>query len=355
MSQKPSITSRKEDHLTLCAEGEVESRQKTTLLEEVELLHDSLPELSVEEIVLATTVFDKQLAAPLLITGMTGGAERAGEINLELARVAQELGLAMGVGSQRAMMRHPELASTYQLRAVAPDILLFGNIGAVQAAQMTSAELEDLAGAIGADAMCIHVNPGQELIQPEGDRDFRGCLEAITEHQASMKIPIIIKETGCGLSPHTLDRIKRAGVEWVDVSGAGGTTWIGVEAQRTSADQRTLGELLWDWGIPTAASIVYAQRRGLNIIASGGIRNGLDAARAISLGATLAGMALPWLKAVHSGGADEALHYGENLIHTLKAICTLTGASGTADLFNLPKVIGPRLERWSAQDSSIIT
>jgi isopentenyl-diphosphate delta-isomerase len=353
MSQQPSITSRKEDHLILCAEGDVESRQKTTLLEEVELLHDSLPELAVDQIKLATPLFNKTLAAPLLITGMTGGAPRAGEINLELARVAQELGLAFGVGSQRAMLKHPDLASTYQVRHVAPDIMLFGNIGAVQAAQMSSTALEDLAGAIGADALCIHVNPGQEIIQPEGDRDFRGCLDAIAKHREHMKIPIIVKETGCGLSPRALDHIRRAGVTWVDVSGAGGTTWIGVEALRTPPEQRSLGELLWDWGIPTAASVIYARRRNLNVIASGGLRNGLDAARALALGATIAGMALPWLRAFHTEGTDGALRYGRELVYTLRAICTLSGARSAAHLAELPRVIGPRLERWSLQDPAL--
>jgi isopentenyl-diphosphate delta-isomerase len=355
VSEQPHITSRKEDHILLCAEGEVESRQKTTLLEEVELLHDALPEVAVEGVGLETQVFGKRLKAPLLITGMTGGAPRAAVINRELAEVAEALGVAFGVGSQRAMLKHPELGQTYRVRDVAPGVLLFGNIGAVQAAQMTSAQLEDLVGAIGADALCIHLNPGQELIQPEGDRDFRGCLDAIAQHNDTLKIPLILKETGCGLSPRTLDKIKASGVKWVDVSGAGGTTWIGVEALRTPPDRRTMGELLWDWGVPTAASILYARRRGLNTIASGGLRNALDAAKALSLGATLAGMALPWLRAHHEAGAAGALKYGEGLIYTLRAICTLTGAKSAAELSLLPKIIGPRLERWSTQDPHFYT
>ena len=344
---QPSISSRKDDHIDLCATDQVEYQHKTTLLEEVELLHDSLPEVDVEGIDLTLdTIADKRLAAPLLITGMTGGAERARDINRELARVAQELGLAMGLGSQRAMFKHPELLDTYQVRDVAPDILLFGNIGVVQAAEMSLQQAEDLVGHIGADALCIHLNPGQELIQPEGDRHFKGCVEALQRFAADLSVPIIAKETGCGLSWKTLDKIRQSGVEWVDVSGAGGTTWIGVEALRTPPEQRSLGQLLWDWGVPTAASIGWASSMDLKVIGSGGLRNGLDVARALAMGATMTGMALPWLKAVYHEGFDAALQYGHTLIAQLRAIMTLTGSQNLDDLRQAPKILGPRLQRW---------
>ncbi len=351
MSSEPHISSRKDDHIVLCAEDEVEFKRKTTLLEDVELMHDSLPELSVDEVDLGTEfVGGKKLSAPLLITGMTGGAERASKINRDLAVVAQELGLAFGVGSQRAMMRHPELVSTYQVRDVAPDVALLGNIGAVQAAAMGTAEAEDLVGAIGADALCVHLNPGQELIQPEGDRDFRGCLDALTRLAEELSVPVIAKETGCGLGLGTLEKLTGTGVKWVDTSGAGGTTWIGVEALRTPPEQRALGELLWEWGTPTAASVVYAKRRGFDVIASGGLRTGLDAARAIALGAQIAGMALPWLRAAHGGGQDAAMAYGQRLLLQLRAIFVLAGAKDADALRAAPRVLGARLERWIAQD-----
>lgn len=346
-STTPSISSRKDDHIDLCATDEVEYQHKTTLLEEVELLHDSLPEVDVDAIDLSCDAFPgKTLAAPLLITGMTGGAERARDINRELARVAQELGLAMGLGSQRAMLKHPELLDTYQVRDVAPDILLFGNIGAVQAAEMSLQQAEDLVGQIGADALCIHLNPGQELIQPEGDRSFEGCIEALRRFSEELSIPIIAKETGCGLSWKTLDKIKQSGVQWVDVSGAGGTTWIGVEALRTPPEQRSLGQLLWDWGVPTAASIGWASSMDLRVIGSGGLRNGLDVARALAMGATMAGMALPWLKAIYHEGFDAALQYGHTLTYQLRAIMTLTGSKDLDALRQAPRIIGPRLQRW---------
>ena len=345
-TEEPTISSRKDDHLRLCAEDEVEYRGKTTLLEEVELLHDSLPELALDQVDTSLEVFGKRLAAPLLITGMTGGAERASQINQELAAVAQELGLAFGVGSQRAMMRHEELTRTYQVREQAPDVLLFGNIGAVQAAEMSTQQAQDLVGAIGADALCVHLNPGQELVQPEGDRDFRGCVDGLARLVEELEVPVIAKETGCGLSPRALDRIVGAGVRWVDVSGAGGTTWIGVETLRTPPEERALGELLWDWGTPTAASIGWAAARGLEVIGSGGLRSGLDVARALALGATMAGMARPWLMAIFNHDRAHALAYGRRLLHALRVIMTLTGSADLDALRQAPRILGPRLERW---------
>lgn len=346
----PHISSRKEDHLVLCAEDEVEFKHKTTLLEDVELMHDALPELSMDEVDLNTPFMGKTLSMPLLITGMTGGAERAQQVNQDLATAAQALGLAFGVGSQRAILRHPELARTYQVRDVAPDIVLLGNIGGVQAAQMSASELADLVGIIDADALCIHLNPGQELIQPEGDRDFRGVLDALARHAQDLNVPIIAKETGCGLGVDALERIAQAGISWVDTSGAGGTTWIGVETLRTPEEERSLGELLWEWGVPTAASVCYAQKRGLNTIASGGLRSGLDAIKALSLGAQIAGMALPWLKSVHTEGAPGAIAYGRRLERTLRAIMLLTGSRDVATLQQKPKLIGARLNRWLELD-----
>ncbi len=340
------ISSRKVDHIELCAEDEVESRGKSTLLEDVELLHDALPELAVDQVDLSSTVFGKRLAAPLLITGMTGGAEQARKINHDLATVAQELGLAFGVGSQRAILKDPSLADTYQVRDVAPDIVLLGNIGGVQAAEMSVSEVRELVDIIDADALCVHLNPGQELIQPEGDRDFRGVVDALSRLAADLGVPVIAKETGCGLSPRALERVKQAGVEWVDTSGAGGTTWIGVETLRTPAEEREVGDLFWDWGVPTAPSIVFAKRQGLKVIGSGGLRSGLDAARAIALGADLAGMALPWLRAAHDGGIEKAMSFGKTTIRALQVAHVLTGSENLDALREAPRVYGARLERW---------
>lgn len=343
---EPAISSRKTDHIDLCAKEDVEYRGKTTLIEDVELIHDSLPELSVAEIDMGLDIFGKRLTAPLLITGMTGGADAAKTINRTLARVAQELGLAFGVGSQRALLKEPDLADTYQVRDVAPDIVLLGNIGAVQAADLTLSEAEGLVELIDADALCIHLNPGQELIQPEGDRDFRGCLDGISRLVEGLSVPVIVKETGCGLGPNTLKRLKDAGVSWVDTSGAGGTTWIGVETLRSPAEERSVGELFWDWGVPTAASIGFARDAGFRVIGSGGLRSGLDAARAIALGADLAGMALPWLKSAHEGGYDASMAFGKTTLQALRTAMLLTGSRDLESLKATPKLIGPRLQMW---------
>ncbi len=340
------ISDRKRDHLELTAEEDVEARSKDTLLGEVEFLHDSLPELALDDVELGTTVMGHDLEAPLLITGMTGGADRAREINRTLADVAQEFGLAFGVGSQRALMEEPELADTYQVRDIAPDILLFGNIGAVQAAEAETAEIAELGDMIGADAMCVHLNPGQELMQPEGDRDFQGCLRGIERLVEELDRPVVAKETGCGLSAPALDKLAETGVEWVDVSGAGGTTWIGVETLRTKPERRDVGEIFWDWGVPTAACIAQADRRDFNVVGSGGLRTGLDVARALSIGADLGGMALPWLRSAYEGGRDAAVQFAETTIRSLQTACMLTGSESIDELREAPTRIGSELEKW---------
>src|SRR5262249_33643210 len=215
---------------------------------------------------LETSLLGKTLRAPLVISGMTGGTDEAGKLNRALAGAAQKLGVAMGVGSQRAMLLHPDQTDTYRVRDVAPDILLLANLGAVQARESGPKAVLELVRAIGADALCVHLNVAQELVQDEGDRDFRGCLAALGELARELPVPVIAKETGCGLSPSTLVRLRDAGIEWVDVAGAGGTSWTAVESLRGSERQKALGRELHDWGIPTAASVVYAARAGLRVI-----------------------------------------------------------------------------------------
>ena len=339
------IAERKLEHLALCAGGDVEGRG-SNLLEEVQLLHEALPELSLDEVDASVTLFGRTLHCPVLITGMTGGAPAAGEINRALAGVAQKLGFAFGVGSQRAMLRDPALAATYEVRDVAPDALLFANLGVVQARDLDSEGVARLVARIGADALCVHLNPAQELVQDEGDRDFRGCLDAIARLARELRTPVVVKETGCGLSPRVLARLKAAGVGWVDVSGAGGTTWTGVEALRGSRRQRALGAELREWGIPTAASVVYARRAGLRVIASGGVRGAVDVVRALALGAHVAGLALPFLRAFSHGGAAAAAELGADLAEGIRSAMLLSGVRRVAELPGVPRVLGPRLRSW---------
>jgi isopentenyl-diphosphate Delta-isomerase len=339
------IASRKQAHLDLCAHGDVESRG-TTLLEEVHLLHDALPELSAAEVDPAVELFGRRLAAPIYISGMTGGTDRAGAINRALAGAAQKAGFGFGLGSQRAMWSDPELAASYRVRDAAPDVPLLGNVGVVQARAFGVAAVAELVDAVRADALCVHLNPAQELVQDEGDRDFRGGLDTIAALVASLPVPVVVKETGCGLAPRTLARLRAAGVAWVDASGAGGTTWPGVEALRGSPRQRALGGLLREWGIPTAASVAYAHREGFSVLASGGIRSALDVVRALALGARAAGMALPFLREFERGGERAVEALCEELTEGVRALLVLAGAERPEQLASAPRALGPRLRAW---------
>ena len=341
-----TISDRKRSHLELCEAAEVEYAGKTTLLEEVDLVHNALPELAVDEVDVGTTLLGKRLRAPLLISGMTGGTEEASEINCGLARVAEAHGIGFGLGSQRAMHRTPELAHTFAVREHAPTALVLANLGIVQAAALPAAEVERLARAVGADAVCIHLNPAQEMIQADGDRDFRGGLATLGRLVRELPLPVVVKETGCGLSRGVGERLKAAGVRTADVSGAGGTSWVKVEALRAGSRERDLGALFADWGIPTAASLIALRGLGLELIASGGIRTGLDVAKAIALGARAAGVALPIFRAYREGGVEAAGAYVDRLVAGLKLAMVLTGSRELEALGRAPVVLGGRLRDW---------
>jgi isopentenyl-diphosphate delta-isomerase len=336
-----AISRRKADHIEVAASGRAEA-VRSTLLEHVHLVHQALPELAVADIDLATELVGQKLAAPLVITGMTGGTAEAAQINRDLARAAEARGIALGLGSQRPMAEHPELISTYQVRAVAPDVILFGNVGAVQAKAMGAAAVIELAKRIEANAICVHLNPGQELIQPHGDRDFRGLVATIRTLIATSPLPVIVKETGCGLSPQAARALLGAGVTTVDVAGAGGTSWVAVEAVRAAEGSAAaaLGTELWDWGVPTAVSVVACARAGLTTIASGGLRTGYDVARAIALGAAAGGMAVPMLRAQRAGGEAAVLDAIDRVLEAIRSVCLLTGSRTLHDLRRAPRHLG---------------
>ena len=341
------ISERKQSHLDLCATGAVESDQKTTLFEEIDLLHNALPELAVDELNLSTTLAGKTLRAPLLITGMTGGTAEAEGINRDLASVAEATGIAFGLGSQRAMQRQPELTRTFAVRREAPTTLVLANLGVVQVAASTTADVEHLVRAVGADAVCVHLNPGQELIQPGGDRDFRGGEAAIARLVRELPVPVIVKETGCGISRSVGLRLRQLGVRTVDVSGAGGTSWVKVEGLRADDPARRLADEFGNWGIPTAAATLGLRDSGLELIASGGVRSGLEVAKAIAIGARVAGVALPVFRAYRLGGVDAARAYIDGLIGGLRTAMLLTGCRDLASLPHVPIVVGPRLQAWT--------
>jgi isopentenyl-diphosphate Delta-isomerase len=340
-----TIVERKRSHFDLCAHNDVEFRNKTTLFEDIELVHYALTSTNLDEIDLSVSLLGKHLQAPLMITGMTGGTPEAGAFNRQVAQVAERLGIGFGVGSQRAMLSQPELTSTFQVRDVAPDVLLFGNIGIAQLRDCSSRIVEQLTSSIGADALCVHFNTAMEIIQERGDHDFTGSLEALARLITEQPCRVVVKETGCGLDREAGERLAEIGADWVDVAGAGGTSWVGVETLRNRA-LRHLGEAFWDWGIPTAASLCELRGSRLNLIASGGIRNGIQAAKALALGAKVVGVALPVLRAYVQGGASAVETWLRSLITELRAAVMLCGCTGVGELDYKRVVIRGQLQDW---------
>lgn len=344
-------SSRKADHLDLAATDRVAFRERTNLLEQVGFVHDALPELHVREIDVATTLIGRPLRAPLLIAGMTGGLERADAINRDLAAVAEELGLAFGFGSMRPLLEGGVTAG-YRVRDVAPTATLLGNLGVVQAARSSTSQLVDLVGATDVNALCVHLNPAQEVVQPGGDEDFRGGLDAIARLVAELPVPVIVKETGCGLSRAVGRRLIAAGVRHVDVGGAGGTSWVGVETLRERAPV-AIGEQFWDWGVPTGAAVAQLSGLPLEVIATGGVKTGLDVARAVALGARVAGVARPLLMAWNDGGVDAVRARVAELTHGLRVACLLTGSASLEALRSAPLVLGPGIAAWVPRESPL--
>lgn len=347
MADRLDISQRKKDHLALCAGPNVGFRDKTTGFEDVRLVHDALPEMHADEVDTTTELLGKTLAAPVIVAAMTGGTDRAAQVNQDIARAAEELGLGFGLGSQRAMFERPETTWTFEVRKVAPNMLLLGNLGLVQARQMSTAEIEELVGRVGADALCIHLNPAMEIVQPGGDRDFSGGLAVLQRLAEELTVPIVAKETGCGLSRVVAKRIAATGVKAVDVSGAGGTSWVAVEAHRAQdEDEKALAQELWDWGIPTAASVVQCQGLGMQIIATGGLRTGSDVTRALALGATAGGLAAQVLKAHKAGGYEGTKTFLRRVVNSVRAQMLLTGNRTVARLRKTPKIITGELAHW---------
>ncbi|MCA9646501.1 MAG: type 2 isopentenyl-diphosphate Delta-isomerase [Polyangiaceae bacterium] len=346
------IAQRKADHIDLAVSGDVAFKQTTTLFECVRLVHDALPDLDLDEIDLSTEILGKRLSAPILIAGMTGGTSRAREINRQLAAIAEQRGYAFGLGSQRAMLRDPAHQATYEVRDVAPSALLLGNIGVVQARELGAEQVGELARRVGADAICVHLNPAMEVVQEEGDRDFRDGLATLERLVAEAGVPIIAKETGCGLSDSVARRLNGVGVRHVDVSGAGGTSWVAVETQRAQSAKRALGETFWEWGIPTAVSVAWSARAGFDtVFATGGVKSGLDIAKAIALGATAGGIARPVLQALESGGAEGALRFLDLVERELRTAFLLVGAKDVEALRRAPRVLLGDLRAWLEQGS----
>jgi isopentenyl-diphosphate Delta-isomerase len=284
---------RKAEHILLALDQRMQLGR--SFFDDYRFEHAALPEIDVAEIDLSVEFLGRRLAAPLLISCMTGGTDMAGRINRHLAAGAERTGVALGVGSQRKALEDPAKADTFRVREVAPTVPLLANLGAVQLNYgMGVRECRQAVDMIGADALVLHLNPLQEAIQPEGQCNFSGLLPKIGQVVRELDVPVVVKEVGCGISEATGRALAAQGVQIVDTAGVGGTSWARIEAQR--AGDLELGEIFAGWGLPTPESIQQVRRvEGLTVIASGGLRNGLDAAKAIALGADLVGMAYPFL------------------------------------------------------------
>ena len=345
MPDSTDISARKSDHLVLCETGDVGFVNKSTLFEDVELMHDALPELHADQVDTTCEVLGKRLRAPLLIAAMTGGTPEAETVNRRLAAAAERHGIGFCFGSQRPLLRGQHAG--YRVRDLAPFALVVGNIGVVQAAATSTQQLRELVQFSGADALAIHLNPAQEMAQPGGDRDFRGGLDTIRRVVEEIGVPVLVKETGAGISRPVGERLVAVGVRWIDAGGAGGTSWVAVEMHRAVDAQKALAARFRDWGIPTAAAVLGLRGVGASVIATGGVSDGLDVAKAIALGATAAGMARPLLKAQAAG--EDALDAAITLVLAeLRAAMVLTGSADLVALSGAKRVLGGRISGWVA-------
>lgn len=347
------IEKRKHDHVEICAREDLSTDYE--FWDDVRLVHEPLPEVDLDEIDTSVTVFGRKLAAPIIISAMTGGYGKARDINRNLAMAAEEFGIGMGVGSQRAALENPELAETYSVMKEFHIPLRIANLGVPQLIRQGDRPPLDISSGhdamemIGAHVLAIHLNYLQEVVQPEGDTKARGGLRAI-ERFAS-ELPVVAKETGAGMSHEVALRLKKAKVKGIDVGGLGGTSFSAVEFYRAKsagdAVRANIGRTFWDWGIPTPVSVVVAGV-GLPIIATGGLRNGLDVARAIAVGASAGGMAGRLLPAALEGKDALVTELG-TIIDELKAAMFLVGAKDIEELAQTRALITGRSKQWLDQ------
>ena len=332
------IKQRKKDGIDIPLQKNVQAKTTSTYLEYVKLVHNALPELDYDDIDTSTKFLDKKFAAPIIIDSMTGGTDEATVINGRLGELAEKYGFGMGLGSQRAGLKSEELAATYSIaRKNAPNAFLIANIGGAQLAKgLTIDEARKIVKMIKANALVVHLNPLQELVQPEGEPRYRGVLGKISDLAKTIDVPVIVKEVGAGISKEVAIKLEMAGVAAINVAGAGGTSWAGVEKLRAEAVKddlkRHLGEMFWDWGIPTAASLIEARKAvRIPLIASGGLRNGLEVAKCVALGASIAAMAYPFLRAA-SQSRENLFAFADTLLAELRSAMFLVGARNISAL-----------------------
>jgi len=345
---------RKDDHIFYSLLSGSQYSRKTAWFEYVELVHIAAPEIDFSEVSVSTEFLGFKLNAPLLIAGMTGGTPLAKKLNALFAKAAEELGVALGVGSQRVALESPETRETFSVvREMAVSVPVIANIGASQLVEGLSADsVENLVETVDADALAVHLNPLQEVLQPEGEARYAGLLDRLRELVERCPVPVLVKETGAGVSREVAARLASIGVRGIDVGGAGGTSFARVEGFRSlSMGDELLYQLALDfseWGIPTAASIleVKSASPGLIVIATGGLRSGIDAAKALRLGADLCGFARPVLRAAIEGGCEGVIRYLRRVIEGLKRALFLVGSKDLAEFRRAPVVVRGELREW---------
>lgn len=331
------IQNRKKDHIDICLKRDVQFNKLASGFEAYNFSHNALPEINIDEIDLSTEVLGRKVNAPIFISSMTGGLELGENINKNLATACQNLNLFMGMGSQRITLEMPESLNTFKVREVAPDIMIFANVGAVQLNYgYGQKELRYFVESIGANALYLHLNVLQEAIQPEGDKNFSGLIEKIINIAEDFPYPIFLKETGCGISAKTAEKFVNSNIKGIDVAGGGGTSWALIEAYRAKFPfQAKIGETFRNWGISTADSLIEVRQviKDKHVFASGGIRSGIDIAKAIALGADAVGIAYPLLEpSTKSSEAVEELL--RQYIEELRICMFCIGAKNIDDLKN---------------------
>ncbi|MFW6228571.1 MAG: type 2 isopentenyl-diphosphate Delta-isomerase, partial [Alkalispirochaeta sp.] len=334
----PELSRRKSQHLSICLDAaayKVETSE--TRFSEVHLLHRALPEINAADVDTSTVFLGSSIAMPVFISSMTGGSEGAYQVNKDLAAAAQELGIPVGMGSIRILFRKPDVIEHFLLKRYAPNVPVFANIGGVQLPELAHDEIYRMIERLEVDAIAVHLNPGQELAQPGGDVNFAGIFDEIRRFAAGSPVPVIVKETGFGIDPATVVRLLEGGATYVDIAGAGGTNWNRVESYRH--EDPAIGAAVQefdDWGIPTALILGALGRNRRGVLASGGIRSGMDVLKAVALGAEAAGLALPFVRAVTDGGVPAAVAAGRQLQYVIRTGMALTGCTVLSGLREAP-------------------
>ena len=352
MSDGHSIGDRKAQHLEICSQPDTyDVEGGTTGLAGLQFVHRALPEIDEREVRIQTEFLGTGVSMPLFISSMTGGSTESYRVNKQLAEVAQRTGIPVGMGSIRILFRKPEVIDHFRLKTYAPDVPVFANIGGVQLIDADNRPLIELLQELGVDGVAVHLNPGQELAQPEGDRGFRGVLEGVRRLCSESPVPVLVKETGCGIAPWEAEQLLAAGAFYVDIAGSGGTNWITVERYRLHGEDELVAREFSDWGTPTGPLLATLSHLRGKVLASGGLRIGMDLAKCVALGAHSVGMALPFVRAVQSGGVDAGVALAQRFGRVLRTAMVLTGSATLEALRDAPML---RTETFSSTVTQLI-